>query len=290
MCLSDGRRDRATNTLLVLTTILAAVLVSVWSTPVARASTGAKAPGCEQQTAQTASGSPPRSAVKASGGTSAVVLKPADENSKIVERNFGEHRHVYHRTLVFETSRPLAIEPNQVSVGVPGGLIDPHTTEVFPVEHSQVTFGATIDPSANRLVVKLCINPSGPEFVEPGRYVGTILISGREIAPTQIPVTLTVKSSKWWLAWLLAAVGVATGVGIKLLARHINSEPRLSHPRLAWLIVIGVGGAVLVVKKLYYDPATFGNGDFYAILIGSVGAALGGAGVTSLVKEKPSTD
>jgi hypothetical protein len=189
---------------------------------------------------------------------------------------------------VFATSRPLDLEPGQVSVSVAGGIIDPGTTELFPVEGSQVTFGAEVDPaSSERLFVKLCIDPSHPAGVPPGKYVGTILISGPEISPTQIPITLTLKSAKWWLVWLLAFVGLAVGIGAKLLAQHINYDKALTRPHLIWIIGVGVVGSILVVKKLYYDPSTFGDSfsNFWPIAAGAFGAALGGAGVASLVKE-----
>lgn len=281
----NSRTRRPVGTWPLVVTVACVAMAGCLSAP-ARAASGARGPGCEQQTPKTRSGSPSRSASRAAGGAAAVILTPADENSKAVERNFGEYRHIYRRTLVFKTSRPLPIEPSQVSISVAGGIIDQKTTEAFPIEDSQVTFGANIDSSSERLEVKLCINPNGPEVVAPGRYVGTILISGREISPTQIPISLTVKSSKWWLAWLLAIIGLTVGVGAKLLARHVNEEPRLKRGRVLWIVGAGLVGSILVVKKLYYDPATFGNGDFWPILVGAFGAALGGAGAASLVKEK----
>lgn len=282
----DSRYQRAVGKL-PLAGCLACLAAAGWLCAPASASSGARGPGCVQQTPTTRSGSPPRAATRAAGGAAAVILTPADENSKAVERNFGEQRHIYRRTLVFNTSRPLTIDASQVSISVAGGIIDQKTTETFPTENSQLTFGANIDTSSGRLEVKLCIDPNSPESVEPGKYVGTILVSGPEISPTQIPIALTVKSDKWWLAWLLAFGGLVVGIGAKVVAIEVNDEPTLKGWRLVWTIGVGVAGSVLVVKKLYYDPATFGNGDFWPILVGAFGAALGGAGAASLVKEKP---
>jgi hypothetical protein len=65
------------------------------------AAQSARAPGCEQQTPQILGGSPPRAATRAGSKASAVTLTPANDNNKLVERNFGEGRSVYRRTLLF---------------------------------------------------------------------------------------------------------------------------------------------------------------------------------------------
>lgn len=266
--------------------VLAAVVAIAF--PGAASAASAPALGCTQPAPQTRSGSPPSSAVREAGGLSAATLSPADDNSKVIERNFGESRHVYRRPLAFNASEPLDASAGSIEVSVAGGLVDPKTTDVFSVEDSQVTFGAEVDQaSPERLLVKVCIDPSHPDHVAPGKYVGSLLISGRGISPSQIPITLTLKYSHWLVVWILALVGAAAGVGARILARKLNKKSRLSGARIFWIAAIGLVGAVGVVVKLYYAPSTFGGspGDLWPIAAGGFGAAVGGAGVVASVKE-----
>jgi hypothetical protein len=264
-------------------------------TPVAGAQ-NATAPGCEQQTPQTLGGSPPRAAARAGGKESAVTLAPANDNSKVVERNFGQGRDVYRRTLLFVADHQLSVAPAEVSVSIAGGLVDPKTTEVFPVEHGQVTFGVETNPDTpETLAVRICIDPSRPVPVPPGQYLGTILIAGRHIVPAQIPVTLTVKSAKELLVWIMAIAGLALGLGVRFLADHVNppatsGESDANHGsvfiRWASMIVVGVILTVGVVIKLYYEPTVFGDAfsNFWPITVGAATATAGGTTIVTLFK------
>jgi hypothetical protein len=241
--------------------------------------------GCKQQAPQTLSGSASRAATQAGSTKKAVTLTPANDNSKVVERNFGEGRAVYRRELGFIADRPITVAPSRVSVSIAGGLVDPATTEVFPVEHRQVTFGVEINRVTRILTVVLCIDPHSPYAVGTGKYVGTILIAGPGIVPAQIPLTVTLKSAKVALVWLLAILGLALGIFVKVLSRHLKKEP--TGPWLFGSMVV-VGGILTigVVLKLYYEPALFDDGfsSFWPILIGSATATAGGTTLVDLFK------
>jgi hypothetical protein len=261
------------------------------SPPVATAQ-NATAPGCEQQAPQTLGGSAPRAAARAGGKESAVALVPANDNNKLVERNFGDGRVVYRRTLLLIADQQLKVIPSEVSVSIAGGLVDPKTTEVFPVEHGQITFGVETNPDTpETLAVRICIDPSRPVPVSPGQYVGTILIAGRHLVPAQIPVTLTVKSAKWVLAWVMALVGLGLGLAVRFLADRVNpskdgDESRSVFIRWASMIVVGVVLTVGVVIKFYYEPAAFGDGfsNFWPITVGAATATAGGTTIVTLFK------
>lgn len=256
----------------------------------ALASTSAISPGCAQATGQALGGSPPRSASRQGASTKAVSLTPANDNSKLVNRNFGHDRSVYRRSLAFIASRPLTIDPRNISVSVAGGLVDPATTDVFPTDNGQVAFGAVIDPNApNTLTINICVDPSHPDSVATGQYAGTLLITGPQIAPAQIPIALTLKSSKLWLVWLLAVAGLGLGIGVKLLSDRVKppaNQPANPVIRVLSMLVVGAILTVGVVLKLYYDPSTFGDNlsNYWPIVIGAASATAGGTTVVDLFK------
>ncbi len=271
-----------------LNIIAVAALAS--SAHVTAASASAVSRGCEQSTHQTSAGSPPSSASKQGASASAISLTPASDNSKIVNRNFGGSRNVYRRSLAFTASRPLTMDPSRISVSIAGGLVDPTTTDVFPTDGGQVSFGATIDPNApSTLNIRICADPSHPNSVAPGQYAGTMLIAGPRIVPAQIPITLVLKSSKVWLVWLLGAAGLGLGIGVRLLSDRVNPPkegPGKPVVRLLSMLIVGAVLTVGVVLKVYYDPTTFGDSfsNYWPIVIGAATATAGGTTVVDLFK------
>ncbi len=245
-----------------------------------------KPPGCEQQAPQTLSGSASRAATQAGATANAATLTPANDNSKVVERNFGEGRAVYRRALGFIADRPLTIGPQQVSVSIAGGLVDPATTEVFPVERGQVTFGVEINQVTHILTVILCIDPHSPDAVGTGKYVGSMLIAGPGIVPAQIPLTVTLKSAKVFLVWLMAFLGLVLGILVKMLGRKLKTEPPMGLWVFGSIVVVGIILTVGVVLKLYYEPSLFDDGfsSFWPILVGSATATAGGTTLVDLFK------
>jgi hypothetical protein len=207
-----------------------------------------------------------------------------------VDRNFGNGHDVYRRSLAFISDRPLTLDPRQISVSIAGGLVDPKTTDVFPLDNGQVSFGAAIDPNApNRLTIKICVDPSHPAAVSPGQYAGTMLITGPRIAPAQIPIALTPKSSKLWLVWLPAFAGFVLGIVVKREADRMN--PRATQPgrrRVRFVSMVVVGGVLTVgvVIKLYYEPTTFGDTftNYWPIVVGAATATAGGTTIVDLFK------
>jgi hypothetical protein len=269
---------------------LIAAIALVSGECVSIASATATASGCKEPTRQTLGGSPPRLAARAGAKATAANLTPANDNSKVVDRNFGDSRSVYRRQLLFLSDRPIAPNPRQISVSIAGGLVDPTTTDVFPVDNGQVTFGAAIDRNTpNMLTITLCLDPSHPEAAPPGQYAGTMLITGPRITPAQIPVTLTLKSSRVGLVWVLGAVGLALGLFVKWLADKLNPrESNPDHPRLRFLgmLVVGIVLTIGVVDRLYYEPTTFADmfANYWPIVLGAATATAGGTTLVDLFK------
>jgi hypothetical protein len=263
---------------------------SLFGASTALASTSAISPGCGQPTGQALGGSPPPSASRQGATAKAVILTPANDNSKLINRNFGHDRGVYRRSLAFIASRALTIDPRNISVSVAGGLIDPTTTDVFPTDSGQLAFGAAIDPNTpTTLTINICIDPSHPDSVATGQYLGTLLITGPHIAPAQIPITLILKSPKLWLVWFAAVLGLVLGIGVKLLADRVKPPANPSaNPaiRVMSMLVVGAILTVGVVLKLYYDPPTFGDSfaNYWPIIIGAATATAGGTTLVDLFK------
>jgi hypothetical protein len=215
----------------------------------------------------------------------AATLTPANDNSKVVERNFGEGRAVYRRELGFVADSAISATPQQVSVSIAGGLIDPATTEVFPTERGQVTFGVEITPATRLLTVVLCIDPHSPVAVGTGKYTGTILIAGPGLVPAQIPLTVTLKSAKVFLVWLVALGGLALGIFVKILSRKLKAE-KTGGWVFASMVVVGGILTVGVVIKLYYEPTLFDDGfsNFWPVFVGAATATAGGTTLVDLFK------
>jgi hypothetical protein len=142
------------------------------------------------------------------------TVRPAGELSRLQERSvqfaFGGGRNLSDRTVGIDANPALTAQ-STIFAELAGDLERGDGGDSFPVEGIVVRTVTT--PSGN-LRLTTCLDPSQPESVEPGRYVGTVKLTGPQIQPTAITLEATLRRSELFAVIVLLA-GLAIGFVVK---------------------------------------------------------------------------
>jgi hypothetical protein len=240
---SRGKRRARAITLLVILAVVVLFPAWGWSSSPAKPMS-CTFPGIPQQ----AAGSPP--ALPA-------TYKPA----KLVL--------ISGQTTTLEFNRALATKTLTIQYGISGaatGTIPDSGANQFPQLQAADPLGFIRDDQEplpggrvsvaswvqnGRVLLKVCVQRSGPGFADPGTYQGTVSIVDPRVGRVDVPVVVTLSYSSW--QWIMALLVAAVLVG-------------------AWYVW------VLQAKTRAQIAIGWGFVDFYATMLGVLSA---GAGVVA---------
>ena len=157
--------------------------------------------------------------------------------------------------------------------------------DTFPLEGTSVAASVTTGGNI-RLVV--CLDADRPEHVEPGRYLGSIRLSGSEVSPTALPIEVTLKDpGAVALAWIV--LGLVLGIAFKT-ATDFNANAKkleweglkdyLTQPAFLLAVLTGIAAGFITYTQLYAASAIWGTTDDHVKLM-LAGVAVQVTGMTA---------
>jgi hypothetical protein len=171
------------------------------------------------------------------------------------------------QTTTLEFNRALATKTLTIQYGISGaasGTIPDSGADQFPQLQVADPLGFIRDDQEplpgdrvsvaswvqnGRILLKLCVQRSGPGFADPGTYQGTVSIVDPRVGRVDVPIVVTLSYSSW--QWIMALLVLAVLAG-------------------AWYVW------VLQAKKPAQAAIGWGFVDFYVTMLGvlSVGAGI----------------
>jgi len=134
---------------------------------------------------------------------------------KSVRFAFDGERDRSDRTIGIDASPKLPANAT-VFAEVSGDLERSDGGDTFPVEAIVVQ---TTTTRSRDVRLQICLDPQRPENVEPGRYVGSVKLTGEQIEPTAITVEATLRRRS-----LTAIVVLITGIVLGLLMKAFGDK------------------------------------------------------------------
>jgi hypothetical protein len=203
---------------------------------------------------------------------------------------FGEGRDPLQRTIVLSAKPKL--KAGATVIAEVAGDLETEEGGAFPVEG--VTTAATVNKLGN-VRLSLCLDPSEPEEVGRGRYVGAVQVGGPGIETASVPLEVTLRKSIC-LALVLALIGMLFGLAVKMLA-DLSKDPK-AKIKGRWIkaymarggfwsaVLLGFAGVGLSLWQLYdLNPIWGAPEDLFKIW--AAGAALQVSGTTLVDFFKP---
>lgn len=242
---------------------------------------------------------------RASGCPSAVA-----ETRAAAAKRFARRRHERVRTPIRPTSRTLKVQlgsdpdpqtrtfsiqtpplkSTQILIVELGGDLERTDSATFPANQISLVTHVT---RLGQVSLEVCLDPSQPSSVSPGRYVGAITLGGSGIAPTAFPVEVTVQAGEC-RAILFILLGTIFGLIAKMLIDIAKAPPTVSRASLKdylgqgvflmALLTAAVGGVVNYLA-LYEPNPTWGSSfDEIKIFVAGVVLQTTGTTLTDLVQ------
>lgn len=237
---SRGRKWARALTLLVILALVVLFPVWQWSSSPARA-TACKFPGIPQQAAGSLPALPatykPAKLVLISGQTTTLEFNRALA-TKTLTIQYGISGA---STVTIPDSGPSQFP--QLQVADPLGFI---RDDQEPLPGESVSVASWVQNG--RVLLKLCVQRSGPGFADPGTYQGTVSIVDPRVGRVDVPIVVTLSYPSWQRIMALLVLAVLAG---------------------AWYVW------VLQAKKAAQIAIGWGFVDFYATMLGVLSASAG---------------
>jgi hypothetical protein len=148
----------------------------------------------------------PRAALAAPTKAKVTPIKPTSRTLKV---NLGSDAKA--QTRVFSIVSPPLSKGRTILAEVDGDL-ERADSATFSAGQTAVAPGVT---ALGDIVLGICLDPTLPESVGPGRYLGAISIGGPGIETTSFPLEVT-RQASGWTAVLWIALGTLLGIVLKM--------------------------------------------------------------------------
>jgi hypothetical protein len=227
----------------------------------------------------------PRAALAAPVKAKVTPIKPTSRTLKV---NLGSDDKA--QTRIFSIVSPPLSKGRTVLAEVDGDL-ERSDSATFSAGQTAVAPGVT---PLGDIVLNVCLDPTMPESVGPGRYLGAISIGGPGIETTSFPLEVT-RQASGWTAVLWIALGTLLGIVLKMFTDLRKTEgvtvswadikKYVAQGVLYVAILTGVVAAVVDFLGLYEPNPAWGSSlDEVKIFVAAVALQATGMTLTDVIK------